>query len=104
MPSPRLGSAGLGNPPVRFQTSSFQPAFSGQCSKSCVPKPDLLRTVPTTAVIWAREAHSSCVLGLLGHKGHERDGELGLREKLHYIFHLSEEGMGSDHRMGTLAG
>ena len=39
-----------------------------------------------------------------GTGGTGRDRELGLREKLHYIFHLSEEGVGSDCRIGALAG
>lgn len=67
----------------------------------CPREPALLRTVPSTAAIWARRSPSSYVLVLLGREGHGRHRELGRREKLHYIFHLSEEGVGSDRRMGV---
>lgn len=70
----------------------------------CPRQSDLLRAVPTTVVIWARGKQQLVCPRAAGPVGTGRARELGLREKLHYIFHLSEEGVGSDCRIGALAG
>lgn len=70
----------------------------------CPRQSDFLRAVPTTVVIWARGKQQLVCPRAAGTGGTARDRELGLREELHYISHLSEEGVGSDCRIGALAG
>lgn len=93
-------------PSVTFQTNySLNQTFQGSVpSTMCPRQSDLLRAVPTTVVIWARGKQQLVCPRAAGPVGTGRDRELGLREKLHYIFHLSEEGVGSDCRIGALAG
>jgi hypothetical protein len=89
---------------------SLNLTFQGCAPTPVYPwKPDLLRTVPSTLVIWLREANSLyCPEGPETEgalKGQWRHKKLGLRKKNYMtFFHLSEEDVGSDSRTGTLAG
>ena len=90
---------------VTFQTNySLNHTFQSSVpSPVCPRQSDFLRAVPTTVVIYRGKQQLICPRAA-GTGGTARDRELGLREELHYISHLSEEGVGSDCRIGALAG
>lgn len=103
LPSPRPGSAGLGDglertsPLVTFQASySLSLTFQGSApSLVCPRQPDLLRIVPTTVVIWARGSQQLVSPGTEGTwkgQGTEIEGKATL--------YFSEERVGSDCRIG----